>query len=162
MRQHPVISLLIIWFSVLCALLLQIIPLPPLIDAFQPNWILLVGLYWSLALPSRFNLGSAWLTGIMLDLAWGSPLGINALAIVIVHCATVVHFKKIRSFSIWQQTLLISGISLLYQLLSYLFESWLHGVRMPNGYYFSSLTALIIWPWLFLVLRKVRRHWHIN
>jgi len=162
MRQLPTISLLIIWLSVLGALLLQIMPIPPLIDAYRPNWVLLVGLYWSMALPSRFNLGSAWLCGLMLDLVWGSPLGINALAFVIVHCATVLHFKKIRSFSIWQQALLIGCISFSYQLLSYFFESWLNDVRIPDGYYFSSLSALVVWPWLFLVLRKTRRHWRIS
>ena len=162
MRQLPVVSLLIIWLSILCALLLQIMPLPPFIDAFRPNWVLLVGLYWSIALPTRFNLGSAWLSGLVLDLIWGSPLGINALAFVLVHSASVVHFKKIRSFSIWQQALLIAIISAIYQFFSYIFESWLNDVLIPDGYYFSSLTALIVWPWLFLILRKTRRHWHIS
>lgn len=162
MRQYSIVSLAIIWCSIICAALLQIIPVPPLLEAFRPNWILLVALYWSLALPHRFNLGSAWVSGFVLDLLWGTTLGINALAFVCTLTIAVAQHRKIRSFSIWQQALLAVLFSFLYQVLSYFIESGLNGARIPQHYYYSSLVALVVWPWLFLVLRKTRRHWRIT
>lgn len=162
MRQYSLVSLIVIWCSLLCAAFLTIMPVPTFLDAFRPNWILLVALYWSIAMPHRFNLGSAWFAGIMLDLVWGTTLGINALAFVLASTVVVIHFKKIRSFSIGHQAIIMTAISALYQLLSYLFELWLNDAIMPQGYYFSSLVTIVAWPWLFLVLRKARRHWRVN
>jgi len=162
MRSSSLVCGVVIWSSILCAAFLTIMPIPTIFDAFRPNWILLVVLYWSIALPHRFNLGSAWLAGIVLDLVWGSALGINALAFVLACTLVVIYFQRIRSFSIGHQALLMTGVSVLYQFLSYLFELWLNDVVMPSGYYFSSLVTIVAWPWLFLVLRKTRRHWRIN
>ena len=145
MRQYSLVSVLVIWLSVLCAALLQIMPLPPIIDSLRPNWVLLVGLYWSIALPHRFNLGSAWICGIIVDLIWGTTLGINALAFVVSHAIVVVHFQKIRSFSIWQQALLMCSISLLYQTISYIAELWLNDVSMPSGYFHASFVPMLAW-----------------
>jgi len=162
MKSNSIISIVVIWLSILCATLLQIMPIPTIMDAFRPNWMLLVTLYWSIALPHRFNLGSAWIVGVLLDLVWGTTVGLNGLAFVLTCTLVVTNFQKIRSFSIGHQALIMTGVSAVYQCLSYFFELWLNDVIMPSGYYLSSLMTLIAWFWLFLVLRKARRHWRIN
>ena len=42
-------------------------PLPSLLDAYRPDWVALVVLYWVIALPHRINIGTAWVAGLLLD-----------------------------------------------------------------------------------------------
>ena len=65
--------------SIFFALVMALMPLPISAEPFRPDWVLLVLMYWSLAVPHRVNIGWAWITGLIIDLAMGSPLGVNSL-----------------------------------------------------------------------------------
>ena len=55
----------IILLTLLLALVLSIIPMPLSIDAFRPDWVLVVVLYWVIALPNRLNIITAAVMGFM-------------------------------------------------------------------------------------------------
>lgn len=154
-------SLIIIWLSIFCALILQIMPMPLQLDIFRPNWLLMTAIYWCLALPYRFNVGSAWLCGLLLDVLWGTPLGINAVAFALACSVMVKNFQLIRTYSVWHQALIVGAASFSYQLLSYLLQQFIFNVSLIDGYYFSVISSMIFWPWLFFLLRKTRRHWRV-
>lgn len=155
-------AVLLINISLLLAIIVSIIPMPIQFEPFRPDWALLVVMYWSLALPHRVNVGVACIVGFVLDLLIGTVMGVYALAFSVVTFITASNFQKIRNFSVWQQALLIGVFLALYHLLVFWLNYFLVKVYFIPQYLWPALTGVIAWPWLFLVLRKYRRHFRIR
>ena len=151
-----------IYLTILLALLLAILPLPAVIDPYRPDWLTLVIVYWVIALPHRVNVGTAWLAGLALDILLGSTLGVRALALAIMAYVAAVQFQKIRNFSVWQQAMVVGIISLLGQLTVFWAEHLFAVVTMNYHTFWSCLSTTLVWPWVFLLLRKIRRKYHIR
>jgi rod shape-determining protein MreD len=146
--------------TLLIALMLAMVPLPRAAEAFRPAWVTLVALYWAFALPQRFGLTLGWCVGLLLDVAQGALLGQNALAIVLVVAfARRVH-QRLRVAPVAQQAVIVTGLLFVKQALV-LWTSGLAG-RAPGEpwlYFAAPLSALILWPVLFVVLRDLRRRY---
>jgi len=153
---------IIIILTLLIALMASITPLPLSIDAFRPDWVLVVLLYWCLALPTKVNVITAWLMGFLLDVLLGSVLGVHAAAMALTVYIVAGNFQKIRNFSVWQQALIAGVLSALYHLLVFWFQRFLSDAVFLPSYLYPVLTTIVLWPWAFLLLRKVRRHFKIK
>ncbi|MGL4205506.1 MAG: rod shape-determining protein MreD [Aeromonadaceae bacterium] len=151
-----------IYLTILLALLLAIVPLPAIIDPYRPDWLVLVVLYWVIALPHRVNVGTAWIAGLSLDILLGSTLGVRALAMAIMAYVAAMQFQKIRNFSVWQQAVVVGIITLLGQLTVFWAEHLFAVVTMNYRMFWSCLSTTLLWPWVFLLLRKMRRKYHIR
>jgi rod shape-determining protein MreD len=152
---------IIIIFILLIALIASITPLPLGIDAFRPDWVLVVLIYWCLALPTKVNVISAWFMGLLLDVLLGSALGVHAAAMAIAVYIVASNFQKIRNFSVWQQALIVGMLSALFHLLVFWFQRFISDVVFLPSYLYPMITTIILWPWAFLLLRKIRRHFKI-
>mgnify|MGYP006140201937 FL=1 len=153
---------IIVIFSLLLALMASIMPMPISADVFRPDWVLLVLIYWSLALPNRVNVVTAWVMGFLLDVLLGSTLGVHAAAMALAVYIAAVNFQKIRNFSLWQQALIVGVLAALYHLLVFWMQRLLTDVVFLPSYLYPVLTSVVVWPWAFLLLRKVRRHFKIS
>lgn len=155
-------SRLIILLTFLVALMASIMPLPLSVDAFRPDWALVVLLYWCLALPARVNVISAGVMGFILDVLLGSTLGVHAGAMAISVYIVAGNFQKIRNFSVWQQALIVGVLSALYHLIVFWLQRFLTDAVFLPSYLYPVLTTIILWPWVFLLLRKIRRNFRIK
>jgi rod shape-determining protein MreD len=99
---------------------------------------------------------------LIIDLATGSPLGINSLCYSICIYITVSNFQKIRNFSLWQQAVLIGLFLALYQLLQFWLNHFLLDIYFNPQYLWPALIGMFCWPWVFLLLRKYRRQFRIR
>jgi len=145
---------IIILLTLLLALIATIIPMPLSVDAFRPDWVLVVLMYWCLALPSRVNVITAWVIGFMVDVLLGSILGIHAAASAITIFIIAENFQKIRNFSIWQQSIIVGILAGM--------QHFLTDAVFLSSYLYPVITTVIVWPWALFLLRKIRRHFQIK
>ncbi|MEC8208566.1 MAG: rod shape-determining protein MreD [Pseudomonadota bacterium] len=153
---------LLIAISIFFALVMALMPLPISFEPYRPDWVLMVLMYWSLAVPHRLNIGTAWVVGLLMDLASGSPLGVNSLTYSVCIFITASNFQKIRNFSLWQQSILVALFLTLYHLMQFWLNHFLMGIYFSPHYLWPVLTGMLCWWWIFLILRKYRRHFRIR
>lgn len=152
----------IILFTLLIALMASIMPMPLSADAFRPDWVLIVLMYWCMALPGRVNIITAWVMGFLLDVLLGSVLGVHAAAMALSIYIIVENHQKIRNFSIWQQALITGVLAALYHLVVFWLQRFLIDVVFLPSYLYPVITTIVLWPWVFYLLRKVRRSFSIK
>jgi rod shape-determining protein MreD len=152
----------IVLFTLLIALMASIMPMPLNADAFRPDWVLIVLIYWCMALPGRVNIITAWVMGFLLDVLLGSVLGVHAAAMSISIYIITRNHQKIRNFSIWQQALITGVLSALYHLVVFWLQRFLIDVVFLTSYLYPVITTIVLWPWVFYLLRRVRRHFSIK
>ena len=137
------------------------LPLPVWAQAFRPEWVTLVLIYWCMALPGRVSIGWGWAAGLMLDITLGNLLGLHALAMSIVAFLTIKLYQRIRVYPLGQQALAILVLVAMSQLLIL----WILGIigATPDSwtYWLPSISSAIIWPWMFIVMRGARRHFRV-
>ena len=153
---------IIILLTLLLSLIAAIMPMPITLDAFRPDWVLVVTMYWAIALPNRVNVFTAWFMGFLLDILLGSILGIHAAAMAITIYIASGNFQKIRNFSLWQQALVVGVLAALYHLIVFWLQRLLNDVVFLPSYLYPVLPSMVLWPWAFLLLRKTRQHFKIK
>lgn len=150
-------------FATLCiAMLLTILPMPEWARPFRPQWATLVLLYWAIALPHRVGVGSGFVVGILLDVLTGTLLGQHALGLSIVTFIAIQLHQRIRVFPFWQQSLGIMVLLVIEHLLSLWVIGATRGVAPGLVYWAAPLIGALLWPWIFVTLRKVRRHFKVS
>ena len=131
-------------------------------DQFRPDWVLLVLSYWTLALPNRVNVGIGFIVGLVMDVLLGTSLGIHSFAICICLFVLAANYQRLRNYSVWQQSMVIGILAALYHLVVFWIQHLLTDIFFLFNYLWPVLTSMLIWPWLFLLLRKVRRQLRLS
>lgn len=143
--------------SVVTALVLTSIPLPSWADGWRPAWVALVIFYWSLAIPERFGVLSAWTIGMFADVMHGAILGQHALGFAFVAYVALLYHQRIRVFPMVQQALVVGSLIFLYLVWMLVCYNFLGSRPYPISFLLGAVSSAAIWPWLYVVLRDVRR-----
>jgi rod shape-determining protein MreD len=152
----------IIVFSFVIAMMLMAMPLPEWAISWRPSWVAIVLIYWCMALPDRVGIGIGWLLGLLLDVQQGTVLGQNALGLAIIAYITLITYQRMRMYPLTQQAVLVCLYLLLYEVIS-LWIRGIIGVPPDNWtYWMPAFTSMLLWPWLFIVLRDVRRKYLVS
>ena len=150
-------SWIAIVLSILIALILALLPMPDWTIWLRPAWVLMVLIYWVINVPYRVGIGAAWAMGLLLDLLTGTLLGEHALAFTIVAYFVIRIHMRLRMYHILQQGLSILFFVFLYQFILYCVQGFIGELPRSHLYWLSSVTSMLLWPWLSILLRDYRR-----
>ena len=144
------------FLTVTAAALLSLLPLPDMLLPFKPYWVALVIIYWSLETNDMISLGMAFVIGLLFDILSSSLMGLHALSLVIM-VFLVQHFRsRLRFFPPWQQALSVLGL-LVNDRIILIWIAALLGEPLPTWqYWLPPLIGMALWPWLFLLLDRMR------
>lgn len=146
-----------IFMTIVMALALSMLPMPDWTIWLRPAWVLLVLIYWTMSVPHRVNVGVAWFVGLVIDLMSGTLLGEHALAFTLVIYLVSGVQLRLRMYPLMQQTLTVFFFVFLYQLIIYLIQGFIGQLPESQLYWLSSVTSMLLWPWLSILLRDYRR-----
>jgi rod shape-determining protein MreD len=108
----------------MAALALSVVPWPGVVNALNPDWVVLLLIYTSVTDPRRFGLLTAFLAGLALDVMNGALLGQNALALITISYLCARFHFRVRAFPLSQIVGWSAALLLLYQFMLF----WIDGV----------------------------------
>ncbi|MDH2997780.1 rod shape-determining protein MreD [Pasteurellaceae bacterium LFhippo2] len=162
MRTNAIFQILVLAFIFTIAFVLEIMPWPVGFQGLRPMWISLVLIYWALALPNKISVGTAFVAGIVWDLILGSILGVHALVLSIAIYFVAKHHLILRNLSLWLQSLLVIVYIAAIRLAIFVVEFVLHSANFNSQEMIGAVISGILWPWIFLLMRQIRRGLHLR
>ena len=148
-------SFIVITF--VAALLINLLPWSGEWLVIKPDFVALVVLYWCIQQPRKVGFASAWLLGLLMDVAEGSLFGQHALAYSVLAFAGIVLHRRVLMFSMRNQVLHVIVLMLLNDLM-------VVGIRMLAGagfpgfqYFIGSLIGAALWPVLCFLFKLPQR-----
>ena len=152
--------MILILLTILLSLFVSLITLP--LGYYSPEWILLVLIYWAIAIPSINKLFLAFFLGFLTDIVLGQVLGISSLFYVILIYIVLRLYNSLRYMTIAQQSFVIFFLIIIKQHLLI----WAYIMIGQNIEYqailIGSFMNALLWPLIFFALRYVRRKFNIG
>jgi len=123
---------------------------------FLPDWVSLVLIYWTFALPARMMVGMAWSAGLVVDIvSFGLP-GVYALSkAVLVYLARVLALR-VRTYPLWQQTIVVLGLLGIEMLILTLIDFMVSGDLTGLQRWTAVVVGALVWPAVYWILRRAR------
>jgi rod shape-determining protein MreD len=132
--------------SVLVALILTVLPLPPWLDVLRPAFLVLTVLFWSVNAPRTGGLALGFFAGLMLDVFQGPVLGEHALALSLVTYIAVREHQRIRSKPAIQQALIVFAALIVYEIVLFMIDGWTGRPVTSPLRWVHTVTGALIWP----------------
>ena len=152
--------MILILLTLLLSLFVSLITLP--LGYYSPEWILLVLIYWAIAIPSINKLFLAFLLGFLTDIVLGQVLGISSLFYVILIYIVLRLYNSLRYMTIAQQSFVIFFLIIIKQHLLIWAYIMIGQTIEYQAILIGSFMSALLWPLVFFALRYVRRKFNIG
>lgn len=141
-------------FTALVALTFQVVPLPDLVAAARPAFLVMTVLYWSIAAPRAGGIALGFVAGLALDVFQGAVLGQHALAVSLITYLAISFHLQLRNKPLFQQSLFTFAALAIYEFVVYAIDGWTgHPLSNPLRW-LHPVTGAIFWPVLVLFLSR--------
>jgi len=150
----------LILVTILVALVLAVLHLPETwpqwLGWLRPAWMAMVIFYWVMALPHRLGLISAWIVGLLLDVLQGDPLGLNGFLLAGITYVAWRFYERLRMYSIAQQAGVVFVLVLIAETTRLLVQDLTFDRGLSWGVLLPALMSMVIWPFLLLLMDRMR------
>ena len=146
--------------SLLAAMALRIAPLPgeppEWVGWLRPDWAVALFFYWTVTMPGRTGMLSAWLAGLLFDALLGGsyPLGLHGAGFAFTVFVATALRARLQMYSRRQQAAVVAALVLAVQL----FQSSVRLVALDVDFSvfiaLSALVTMLVYPLLAWVLRS--------
>jgi rod shape-determining protein MreD len=144
-----------VFFTVLLALIAQVLPLPDWLSVVRPSFIALVIIYWSIYAPHAGGIFAPWLAGLGLDVFKGDVLAQNALAIALVAYIAMTLHQRLRNQTLVQQSLFIFAMLTLNEFVVWGIEGWTGGHSVASSWrWLQPMVGAMLWPFIALLVGR--------
>ena len=152
--------MIIIIFTLFLGLVFSLIMLP--LGYISPEWLLLINIYWAIALPSNNKIFLAFLSGFFVDIVLGQPLGISSLSYVIFIYIILHLYNSLRYMTITQQMVVIFFLLIIKQHF-FIWTFYVFGLNIDyQSLIISSFITGALWPIIYFSLRFIRRKFQVD
>lgn len=139
------------------ALLINLLPWSGAWLYIKPDFVALVVLYWCIQQPRKVGFMSAWLLGILMDVAEGSLFGQHALAYSVLAFAGIVLHRRVLRFTMGSQMLHVLVLLVMNDAIVVAVRM-LAGAGFPGVTYFlGSPVATLMWPAITFLFKLPQR-----
>ena len=139
--------LLLIIPLLIVTMVLEIMHLPGFLQENRPDFPVIILVFFSAILKSRTCIELSWVTGLVLDLLTGAPLGINALTFCAQVYVIAWQFKDFKNYKLYQQALVIGCVALVIRTVGY----WLAHIIMQTSFSLNIIYPSLLMAGLWLV-----------
>lgn len=150
-------SLVTVYLTLLIALLCQLYPWVGQGVIFRPAFMLVVLLYWVLRAPNLCNVGSAWVAGLLIDLATGSLLGQHALSFTITAFIALTYQRRLVLFNGWQLAGYVLALLIIERIVILLLKVFAGNENPGLIYFLPVVTGLVLWQIMILLFGGLTR-----
>jgi rod shape-determining protein MreD len=140
-----------VFFTLMVALVLQVVPLWDWLSVLRPSFIGLVIIYWSIFAPHAGGIFAPWLAGLALDVFKGDVLAQNALAMALIAYITMTLHQRLRNQTLVQQSIFVCLMLYANEIVVWGIEGWTEHAVSSHWRWIQPVIGASIW-WLVAML----------
>jgi len=142
--------------------LVAVYPLPDGYAFLRPELLCLLVIYWVMNSPQHLGMVFAWGVGLLQDILELGVWGAHALALTVIAYICLMSYQRIRSYSVWHQTLWVIVLVGLHQLI----VNWVDRIAgyhsPPQELIVPAVVSALCWPPTLFLFKRVRLRYRIT
>ncbi|ACR12378.1 rod shape-determining protein MreD [Teredinibacter turnerae] len=147
---------LFLGLSIAFGLVFAVLPLTQDFSYLRPELLCLLVIFWVMNSPEQLGMTFGFLVGLLQDVVELGVWGGHAMALTIIAYICLMSYQRIRSYSVWHQSLWVFILVGVHQVV----VNWVQGIagyRTPAHYLvLPTLMTALCWPLVVFFFLRIR------
>ena len=146
---------LFIWFSLLAAMMADMLPLGR--APWMPDWLALALVFWSVHQPLRVGIGAAFIFGLAMDVHQSALLGQHALAYTALSFFAITIHRRLLWFTVPSQAVQVLPLFVAAHAIELVIRLVAGGMFPGFSIVLAPVIEALLWPVVSIVLLAPQR-----